>query len=380
MEQIPYGMIGGGKGAFIGDVHRKALRIDNLAVLKAGCFSKDPAKSKAFGQELGIDSDRLYSNYQEMAKAEAKRNDGIKFAVCVTPNNSHYDICKAFLLEGIHVVCDKPLTWTIEQSQELARICKEKNLLFGVTYTYTGYPAVKQMRKMVADGLLGKIRFVNAEYPQDWLANPIDEHSSIAPWRMDPKISGISNCLGDIGSHIENLVATVTGLKIKRVCARLDSLVDGRTLDDNASVMVEYEDGSKGLYWSSQIAFGYDNALRLRVFGEKGGLEWAQEDPDHFYFTPHDGPKQKWSRGRDQFAAEAQQYSRIPSGHPEGLFEAFANIYKPFVLALSKHLKGEKLSASDLDFPGVEMGLEGVIFINKCVESSKKGSVWIDIE
>jgi predicted dehydrogenase len=254
-------------------------------------------------------------------------------------------------LEGIHVVCDKPLTWTIEQSQELARICKEKNLLFGVTYTYTGYPAVKQMRKMVADGLLGKIRFVNAEYPQDWLANPIDEHSSIAPWRMDPKISGISNCLGDIGSHIENLVATVTGLKIKRVCARLDSLVDGRTLDDNASVMVEYEGGSKGLYWSSQIAFGYDNALRLRVFGEKGGLDWAQEDPDHFYFTPHDGPKQKWSRGCDQFAAEAQQYSRIPSGHPEGLFEAFANIYKPFVLALSKHLKGEKLSASDLDFP-----------------------------
>ena len=290
MEQIPYGMIGGGKGAFIGDVHRKALRIDGLSVLKAGCFSKDPAKSKAFGQELGIASDRLYSNYLEMAKAEAKRSDGIKFAVCVTPNNSHYDICKAFLLEGIHVVCDKPLTWTIEQSQELARICKEKNLLFAVTYTYTGYPAVKQMRNMVAQGLLGKIRFVNAEYPQDWLANPIDEHSPIAPWRMDPKVSGISNCLGDIGSHIENLVATVTGLKIKRVCARLDSLVDGRTLDDNASVMVEYEGGSKGLYWSSQIAHGYDNALRLRVFGERVALNGAGR-PRQLLFYP-----QQWAK------------------------------------------------------------------------------------
>ncbi|MHC1691432.1 MAG: Gfo/Idh/MocA family protein [Sphaerochaetaceae bacterium] len=379
MTPIAYGMIGGGSGAFIGDVHRKAIRMDGLAVLKAGCFSRDAAKSKAFGAQLGIDEDRLYADYHEMADKEAKRSDGIRFAVCVTPNASHYEVCKAFLSKGIHIVCDKPLTWTIQQSEELVQLSREKHLLFAVTYTYTGYPAVKQMRKMVQEGMLGRIRFVNAEYPQDWLGNPVDEHSTIAPWRMDPKVSGSSNCLGDIGSHIENMVATVTGLKIQRVCARLDSLVEGRTLDDNASVMVEYEGGAKGLYWSSQIAFGYDNALRIRIFGEKGGLEWAQEDPDHFFFTPSNSPKQKWSRGRDQFAPEAQKYSRIPSGHPEGLFEAFANIYKPYVLALDKQLAGEKLLASDLDFPRVEMGLEGVVFINKCVESSKKGSVWINI-
>ena len=379
MDRIAYGMIGGGKGAFIGDVHRKAIRLDDLAVLKAGCFSRDVEKSKAFGAELGIASDRLYTDYHEMAEKEASREDGIAFAVCVTPNASHFDICKAFLSQGIHVVCDKPLTRTIEQSEELAEICKKKNLLFGVTYSYTGYPAVKQMRKMVQDGMLGKIRFVNAEYPQDWLGNPVDEHSSIAPWRMDPKVSGATNCLGDIGSHIENMVATVTGKKIKKVCARLDSLVEGRTLDDNASVMVEYEGGGKGLYWSSQIAFGYDNALRIRIFGEKGSLEWLQEDPDYFTFTPCDGPKQRWSRGREAFDPVAQQYSRVPAGHPEGLYEAFANIYKPFILALGKHLRGEKLVPSDLDFPGVEEGLDGVKFINRCLESSKQGSVWVDL-
>ncbi|WP_332447287.1 Gfo/Idh/MocA family protein [Sphaerochaeta sp.] len=379
MERIAYGMVGGGKGAFIGDVHRKAIRIDDLAVLKAGCFSRDAAKSNAFGAELGVEPDRLYTDYQQMAKAEAKRTDGIKFVVCVTPNVSHYEVCKAFLSEGIHVVCDKPLTWTVAQSEELERLSKEKNLLFCVTYAYTGYPAVKQMRKMVQDGKLGAIRFVNAEYPQDWLANSVDENSPIAPWRMDPKVAGISNCLGDIGSHIENLVATITGLKIKRVCARLDSMVEGRTLDDNASVLVEYDGGAKGVYWSSQIAFGYDNALRIRIFGEKGGLEWLQEDPDHFTFTPCDGPKQRFSRGRDQFEACAQQYSRIPAGHPEGLFEAFANVYKPFILALGKHLANQKLEASDLDFPGVAMGLEGVRFINRCVQSSKQGAVWVTL-
>lgn len=379
MKRIAYGMVGGGPGAFIGDVHRKAIGMDGLAVLKAGSFSRDPAKSNAHGKALGLSEDRLYKDYREMARMEGARADGIKFVVVVTPNSTHFEVCKAFLEQGIHVVCDKPLTWKVEESEELRRLAKEKNLLFAVTYTYTGYPAVKQMRKMVRDGLLGKIRFVNAEYPQDWLANPVDESSPIAPWRMDPEVSGISNCLGDIGSHIENLVATVTGLKISRVCARLDSLVEGRTLDDNATVMVEYEGGAKGVYWSSQVAFGYDNALRIRIFGEKGGLEWAQEDPDHFIFTPSDAPKQVFSRGRDPFAEEAQRYSRIPSGHPEGVYEAFANIYLPFVTALAKHLNGERLEASDLDFPSVDEGLEGVRFINRCVQSSKQGALWVEM-
>jgi len=377
MKQLRYGMVGGGPGAFIGDVHRKAIRMDNLAVLVAGAFSRDAEKSKLFGEELGLAEDRLYTDFATMAKEEAKREDGIQFVVCVTPNASHFAICKAFLSEGISVVCDKPLTWTVEESEELVALTKKKDLLFGVTYTYTGYPAVKQMRQMVKGGALGKIKFVNAEYPQDWLALPVDENNKMAPWRIDPKVSGISNCLGDIGSHIENLVATVTGLEIERALARLDSIVDGRTLDDNASVMVEYKGGAKGLYWSSQIAFGNDNALRIRVYGEKGGLEWRQEDPDHFSFIPSDAPQQKWSRGRDEFHTSAQQYSRIPAGHPEGLYESFANIYKSFIQALEKKLSGKVLTSEDYDFPTAEMGLRGVVFINKCVESSKKGSVWV---
>ena len=379
MKQLRYGMVGGGSGAFIGDVHRKAIRIDGLAVLAAGCFSRDAKKSKAFGIELGLQEDRIYTDFTQMAKQEALRKDGIQFVVCVTPNVTHYEVCKAFLSQGISVVCEKPLTWTIAQSEELLVLCKKKDLLFGVTYTYSGYPAVKQMRQMVRDGVLGKIKFVNGEYPQGWLAAPIDENSKLAPWRMDPQVAGISNCLGDIGSHIENLVASITNLKIEKVCARLDRIVEGRTLDDNASVMVEFVGGAKGLYWSSQIAQGNDNALRIRIYGEKGGLEWFQENPDHFLFTPNEGPQQCWSRGRDAFSEGAQKYSRIPAGHPEGLFEAFANIYKSFIVALAKKLEGETLLSSDYDFPTLEMGLEGVTFINKCVESSNNGAIWVNL-
>lgn len=370
---ISYGMVGGGPGAFIGDVHRKAIRMDGLAKLVAGCFSRNQEKSINFGLSLGIKKERLYSDYKEMAKKESSRDDGIKFVVCVTPNVSHYPVCKAFLEQGINVVCDKPLAWTSEQSEELVNLAREKNLLFGVTYTYTGFPAVKQMKQMVKEGKLGKIRFVNAEYPQDWLANPVDENSNIAPWRMDPKVSGPTNCLGDIGTHIENLVLTITGLKIKRLSAHLDSLVKGRTLDDNAVINIEYENGAKGIYWSSQIAFGYDNAIRVRIFGEKGSLEWVQENPDHFIFTPFNGPKQVWSRGRDEFALNAQKYSRIPAGHQEGIYEAFANIYKAYVETLKNGT-----SNKEPEFPTVEMGHDGVKYIEKCLESNKKDSAWVN--
>jgi len=373
-------MIGGGPGAFIGDVHRKAIRIDDLARLEAGSFSRDAAKSKALGVELGLSEDRIYGDYTEMAKTEAGREDGIKFVVVVTPNSTHFAICKAFLEVGIHVMCDKPLTLTIEESEELERLSREKDLLFGVTYTYTGYPAVKEMRQMVADGLLGKIRFVNAEYPQHWLANPVDYTSADAPWRMKPEHSGPSNCLADIGTHVENMVATITGLKIEKVCARLDTLVEGRVLDDNASIMVEYQGGAKGLYWSSQIAFGFDNALRVRIFGEKGSLAWCQEDPDHFIYSPAGEPTRTVSRGRDPFSEGAQKYNRMPSGHPEGVCEAFANIYKPFILALAKKLSGKPLTAEDLDFPTVSDGLAGVKFVNRCVQSSAEGSSWVSLD
>lgn len=378
MEKIRYGMVGGGPGAFIGDVHRKAITMDGLAELVAGSFSRNGEKNASMASALNLDPTRVYKDYIEMAEKESERPDGIQLVVCVTPNVSHFDICKTFLEKGINVVCDKPVTCTVEEAEELLALKNKKGLLFGVTYTYTGYPAVKEMRELVKAGKIGKIRYVAGEYPQDWLGGNVDEKSNLAPWRMNPDISGVTNCLGDIGTHIEALVACVTGLKIKSVCARMDRLVEGRSLDDNDTVLIEYEGGAKGCYWSSQIAWGYDNAVRIRIFGEKGGLEWVQEDPDHFILTPSNGPKEIWSRGREAFAPAAQRFSRIPSGHQEGLIEAFANIYKAYLEALMKKLRGEELTDADWDYPTLEMGVDGVRFIHKCVESSSKGAVWVN--
>ena len=376
--KLRYGMVGGGQGAFIGDVHRKSIALDGLAEIAAGCFSRSPKNTLATGKALGVAPDRCYKTFEEMAELEAKRPDKIDFAVIVTPNNAHYAAAKAFLTRGIHVVCDKPLTWEVAEAEELAALAKKNKLLFAVTYTYTGYPAVKQIRTMIKKGRIGGIRFVNAEYPQEWLATPAENgDNKQAKWRADPKISGKSNCVGDIGSHVENMVSYMTGLRIKSLCARLDKIVKGRVLDDNASVMLEYRNGAKGLYWSSQIAVGYDNALRVRIFGSKGTIQWSQENPNYIEVFKMGHPKENWSRGRDAFYPQAQGYSRIPSGHPEGYFEALGNIYKTYASALAKIKAGKKPEEADLDFPGVEMGIDGVKFINKCVESSDKGAVWV---
>ncbi len=374
-----YGMVGGGQGAFIGDVHRKAIGLDGMARISAGCFSKSFANTQATGRALGIAEDRLYKNYDEMAASEAAREDGIDFVVIVTPNATHYAIAKAFLSKGIHVVCDKPLTVELAEAQELAELTHKNKLLFAVTYTYTGYPAVKQARAMVKNGDIGAIRFVNAEYPQEWLANPIEKDGQKqAAWRTDPELSGKSNCVGDIGTHIENMVSYVSGLRIQALSARLDNFVPGRVLDDNATIMLEYQGGAKGLYWSSQIAVGYDNGLRFRIFGTKGSIQWSQENPNYLTVSMLGEPTKVLSRGRDAFYPGAQAYSRIPSGHPEGYFEAFANIYKTYISALAKHKAGLALSEAELDFPSIEMGLDGVRFIGKCVESSRKNSSWIN--
>ena len=375
---MTYGMVGGGQGAFIGDVHRKAIALDGLAVLSAGCFSRDAANSRATGGSLGVPADRIYLAFSEMAKAEAARSDGIDFVVIVTPNDTHYQACKAFLEAGIAVVCDKPLCFEVEEARELAELAKAKNLLFCVTYTYTGYPAVKEIRELVRSGALGTLRFVNAEYPQEWLAAPAEKGDNRqAAWRTDPRRTGKSNCVGDIGSHIENLVSYTTGLRIQSLCARLDTFVEGRVLDDNASILIEYSGGAKGLYWSSQVAVGCDNGLRLRIFGSQGAVEWSQENPNYFTLTRLGQPAQRWSRGRDGFHTHAQGYSRIPSGHPEGYFEAFANLYKTFILALAKVKAGVRPSADELDFPSLEAGIDGVAFIGKCVESSQSGARWV---
>jgi predicted dehydrogenase len=379
VTRLKYGMVGGGKGAFIGDVHRKAIAIDGKAEIVAGCFSQSFDNTLETGEFLGLDKERLYESYQVMLAREGKRKDKIKFVIIVTPNDSHYSIAKLALENGIHVVCDKPLTTNSRHAEELSRLAKKKDLLFCVTYAYTGYPIIKHMREMTASGELGDIRFVSGEYPQDWLATLLEKTGQKqAVWRTDPKRAGVSNCVGDIGSHIENMVSYLTGLKIQSLCARLDKFGEGRVLDDNASIMLNYDKGAKGLYWSSQIAVGHDNGFRIRIYGTKASLEWVQENPNYVKVSFVDRPTEILSRGRDKLYPRAQALSRIPSGHPEGYFEAFANIYSTFLTALSKKISGEKPSEDDLDFPGAEEGIRGVKFIEKCVESSQKGTVWVN--
>ena len=379
VARLKYGMVGGGKGAFIGDVHRKAIAMDGKAVLVAGCFSQSYANTLELGEFLGLGKERLYGSYSEMIPAEAERKDRPDFLIIVTPNDTHYPIAKLALENGFHVVCDKPLTTTGRDAEALARLAARKDLMFCVAYAYSAFPMIKHMREMIARGELGRIRFVSAEYPQDWLATPLERTGQKqAAWRTDPARAGASNCVGDIGSHIEHMVSHLTGLEIESLCARLDRIGEGRVLDDNASIMINYKSGAKGLYWSSQIAVGHDNGFRVRIYGEKASLEWAEEDPNHVRASYIDKPTEILSRGRDKMYPRAQSLSRVPSGHPEGYFECFANLYSTFLTALGKTLTGERLTADDLDFPGLEDGVRGVRFIEKCVESSAKGAVWVE--
>jgi predicted dehydrogenase len=379
MAPLTYGMIGGGKGAFIGDVHRKAIAMDGKARLVAGCLSQDFENTLQTGMSWGVDRTRLYETFEEMLEAEKNRKDKINFVVIVTPNNSHFAMAKMALESGIHVVCDKPLTTTSRDAEALERLVEETDQLFCVTYTYTGYPIVKHVKEMIGNGDLGDIRFVNAEYPQDWLATPLERNGQKQSlWRTDPKQTGVSNCVGDIGSHIENMVSYMTGLNIRSLCARLDTFVEGRVLDDNASILIEYDRGAKGLYWSSQIAIGHDNGLRVRIYGTQASVEWRQESPNDLKVSYLEKPSEIVSRGRTDLYPHAQSFSRVPPGHPEGYFEAFANIYSTFASALSKRKNGEPLSSEDPDFPDVKDGVRGVRFIEKCVQSSLAGAVWTE--
>jgi predicted dehydrogenase len=378
--RLRYGMIGGGRGAFIGDVHRKAIALDGRATLAAGCFSQCFDNTLATGASLGLAQDRLYPTPEKMIEAEARREDRPHFLVIVTPNDSHYPIARRALEAGFHVVCDKPLTTSSRDAAELARLAAVRKLLLCVCYAYSAHPMVKHARALVAAGELGAIRFVSAEYPQEWLATLLEKTGQKqAAWRTDPRRAGISNCVGDIGSHIEHMVAYTTGLRIESLLARLDRFGAGRPLDDNASILVNYQGGATGIYWCSQIAVGYDNGLRIRVYGTKGSFEWAQENPNYLRVAFLDRPAATLSRGRDPLAPRAQALSRIPSGHPEGYFECFANIYATYLAALAKTLAGRPLAADDLDFPNAEDGVRGVRFIEACVESSGKGAAWIKL-
>ena len=379
MKKLHYGMVGGGKGAFIGNIHRQAIALDNLARLTAGSFSHDFSNTLEIGMDLEIPSDRLYPTYLEMAQKEAARKDRIDFVSIVTPNYLHYPIAKAFLNAGINVVCDKPLALRESEARELDELTIKNGLLFAVTYAYTGYPLVKQAREMVKRGDLGDIRFINAEYPQDWLLKQFESDGhKLKSWRANPSVAGISNCVGDIGTHIEYLVSYITGLKIKSLCARLDTFMEGHELDDNATILLEFEGGAKGVYWTSQTAIGYDNGLKIRIFGSKGSLRWSQEDPNYLVVSKLNSPTEVISRGRDDLYPKAQDYSRIPAGHPEGYIEAFANIYRAFTNALLKKSLGDIVTEEELDFPNARDGANGVRFVEKCVESSKKGAIWVE--
>ncbi|MEL7459475.1 MAG: Gfo/Idh/MocA family oxidoreductase [Pseudomonadota bacterium] len=374
--RIRLGMVGGGRDAFIGGVHRIASRIDDRFELVAGCFSSTAEKSQASGADLGLDPGRVYGDFTAMAQREARLKTGIEAVAIVTPNHMHYPVAREFLKRGIHVICDKPLTSTLADAKKLVKAAEKSDALFVLTHNYTGYPMIRQAREMVAAGEIGKVRVVQVEYPQDWLT--VEQDFKQAEWRTDPARSGAGGSTGDIGTHAFNLASFVTGLKLDALAADLQAFVPGRQVDDNAHVMLRFEGGARGMLWSSQVAPGNENALRLRVYGEKGGLEWAQEDPNYLWHTPFGEPKRKLTRGNAGTGEAAARVSRIPPGHPEGYLEAFAALYSEAATAIRAHQAGEAAPAA-VTYPTISDGLDGVAFVDACVRSSARDAAWVKL-
>lgn len=372
MEPIRLGMVGGGQGAFIGGVHRIAARLDGQFRLVAGALSSDPARAAASAAELGLA--RSYDDFRRMAAAEARRKDGIEAVAIVTPNHMHAAPAIEFLKRGIHVICDKPLTATMAEAKKLAKAAEASRALFILTHNYTGYPLIRQARAMVARGDLGAIRLVQVEYAQDWLSEAVQ--SKQADWRTDPARSGLGGALGDIGTHAFNLAAFVTGMEPQALAADLTSFVPGRALDDNAHVMLRYAGGAKGMLWASQVAPGHENGLRLRVYGDKGGLDWGQENPNQLWFTPFGEPKRLLTRNGAGADPVAARLSRTPAGHPEGYLEGFANIYAEAARAIRARQAGEPVPEEVL-YPGLSDGLKGMRFVEACVRSARRNSAWV---
>ena len=374
MTRIKLGMVGGGNDAFIGGVHRIASRIDDRYELVAGALSSTPEKAQASGQALGIA--RVYDDFKQMAIREARLKNGIEAVSIVTPNHMHYAAAREFLKRGIHVICDKPLTSTLADARKLAIAAERSNALFVLTHNYTGYPMVRQAREMVARGEIGKIRVVQVEYPQDWLTQ--QEDFKQAEWRTDPARSGAGGSTGDIGTHAHNLARFVTGLEVESLAADLDAFVPGRQVDDNGHIMLRFQGGAKGMLWCSQVAPGNENALRIRVFGEAGGLEWAQEDPNYLWHTPFGEPKRVITRNGSGAGDAATRISRVPPGHPEGYLEGFANIYSEAADAIVAHREGIE-PAAEVMYPTIKDGLKGVEFIDACVRSSARNAAWVKV-
>ncbi|GHE20284.1 Gfo/Idh/MocA family protein [Halomonas urumqiensis] len=379
-RRLRLGMVGGGQGAFIGGVHRIAARIDDHFDLVAGAFASDPERSRVAAAELHVAEDRAYPDYRAMAEAERLRQDGIDVVAIVTPNHLHFDVAKTFLEAGIHVICDKPMTTTLEDAQTLEALVERSGLFFGLTHNYSGYPLVRQARDMVAAGELGELRVVQVEYPQDWLSTRLEDSGvKQAEWRTDPKRSGPAGCLGDIGTHAYHLARFVTELELESLAADMHTFVEGRALDDNVHMMLRFKGGARGMLWSSQVVPGNENGLKLRVYGSQGGLEWHQETPNRLIHSPLGEPPRILTRNGPGLGEAALAASRIPPGHPEGYLEAFAQLYADFAEQIHARMAGRQAGTLAASTPGVTDGVDGLRFITRALASSAAGGGWVDV-
>jgi len=379
MNRVRYGMVGGGEGAFIGEVHRMAARLDDCFELVCGAFSSNETRSVNSGIALGLPENRCYANYETLFEMEASlsEDERMECVVIVTPNNSHFDIAVSALKHGFHVMSDKPATATLDQCQRLSWLLEDSSLLYGLTHTYTGYPMIREARERVAAGQLGTVRKVIVEYTQGWLADrEEDSDNAQAAWRTDPAQAGSSCCMGDIGVHAFNLVEFVSGLAVTRLNAELNTIVEGRQLDDDGTVLMHFDNGARGTLLSSQICVGDENNLRLRIYGDKASLDWQQMEPNTLWLKFNDKPTQMIRTGTPETGPGAAANTRVPAGHPEGYIEAFANLYRTFADEIIAYSDGEVI---DKTIPGIQDALRGMAFIESTVKSSKEGNVWVEM-
>ena len=377
-RRLRLGMVGGGQGGFIGGVHRLAARLDDEYELVAVAPSSNPERARASGQDLRIAPDRIYTDYREMARAEAAREDGIDVVAIVVPNHLHFEVAKAFLEAGLHVLCDKPVTTNRADAERLLALAREKSCLFGLTHNYSGYPLIRAARDMVASGALGELRIVQVEYAQDWLAEPIEQSGHRqASWRTDPQLAGPAGCLGDIGSHAAHLAEFVTGVSPSEISAELASLVPGRRVDDHVQIQLRYAGGARGMLWASQVACGEANGLRLRVYGSRGALRWQQERPDELWFTDLGQAARRLTRGMSALPQSAADATRLPQGHPEGFIEAFAQLYRDFALDVREHQPGPSTQGPRV--PGLAEGIRSLAFIEAALKSNERNSAWVSL-
>ena len=380
MKKLTFGMVGGGQGAFIGEIHRRGVLLNDLAEMKAGCFSRSYDKSLKTAEAWSIAPERVYRTYQEMAEAEAGREDGIDFVIIVTPNVSHYEIAKCFMEHDIHVMCDKPLAMTTEQAEELQTIAKEREIQFGMTYTYTGYPIIRQAREMIRNGAIGDIVHVRVQHPEDWViesVSPEQEKDAKLPWRFDPACVGSALCTGDLATHAEQMLVQFTGLHVKRVLAMFDTYPKYLSLETNTTVLLDLGDGIQGELWASQIAIGKPCAAGIYVIGTEGALEWNHETPSILRYTKRNGTTQLLEAGREYTYQESSWLCYASVGHHDGFNEAFGTIYRSYCEVLLA--KKENREPENYTFPTIDDGVDGMRFVEACVESHKKGNVWVDV-